>query len=103
MQPVLPGLRHQRRPSPRDLRTTTRGANRSLLVLVPNQRPAERLAPEVADLLRPFARHRSDEATLSEEVITGLDDAELIAFGVGEHHVLLLRQLTDIDVSTTEL
>src|SRR5450631_3740971 len=53
MQPVLPGLRHQRRTAPRDLRTAARRADRGLFVLVPDQRPAQRLAPEVPDRLRP--------------------------------------------------
>ena len=52
MQPVLPGLRRHRRTAPRDLRTAGRRLDRGLLVLVPDQRPAQRLAPEVPDLLR---------------------------------------------------
>ena len=55
VQPVLPGLRRHRRPAPGDLRTAVRRADRGLLVLVPDQRPAQRLAPEVPDLLRAVA------------------------------------------------
>src|SRR5260221_124153 len=62
MQPVLPGLRHQRRTAPGDLRAAARRADRGLLVLIPDQRPAQRLAPEVPGLLRTVARERSDES-----------------------------------------
>jgi hypothetical protein len=58
-----------------------RRADRGLLVLVPDQRPAQRLAPEVPDLLRAVARQRSDEAAVGQEVVARLDDVELIAFG----------------------
>jgi hypothetical protein len=81
MQPVLPGLRLQWRTAPRDLRTAARRADRGLLVLVPDQRPAQRCAPEVSDVVRTVARKRSDESAVSKEVVARLDDAELIAFG----------------------
>ena len=83
MQPVLPGLRHQRRTTPGDLRTAVRRANRGLLVLIPHQRPAQRLAPEVPGLLRTVARKRADESAVGEEVVARLDDAELVAFALG--------------------
>ena len=51
MLPVLPGLRRQRRTAPADLRATERRANRGLLILIPHQRPAQRLTPEVPNLL----------------------------------------------------
>src|SRR5215510_7294403 len=98
MQPVLPGLRHQWRTAPGDLRTAARRTNRGLLVLVPDQRPAQSFAPEVPDLLRAVARKRSDESAVGEEVVVGLDHAELVAFGVCEHNMSLLRALTDVDV-----
>src|SRR4051794_27648921 len=98
MQPVPPRLRPQRRTTPRDLRTAARRADRGLLVLVPDQRPAQRLAPEVPDLLRTVARDRSEESAVSKEVVGWFDDAELVALGVGEHDVPLLRALTDVDV-----
>ena len=102
MQPVLPGLRHHWRTAPGDLRTAARRADRGLLVLVPDQRPAQRFAPEVPDLLRTVARKRSDESAVGEEVVARLDDAELVAFGVGEHDMTLLRALTDVDVPGAE-
>src|SRR5258707_5572365 len=102
MQPVLPGLRHQWRTAPGDLRTAARRANRGLLVLIPDQRPAQRFAPEVPDLLRTVARKRPDESAVGEEVVVRLDDAELVAFGVCEHHMSLLRALTDVDVPGAE-
>jgi len=98
VQPVLPGLRHQWRTAPRDLRTAARRADRGLLVLVPDQRPSQRLAPEVPDPLRAIARQRPNESAVSKEVVARLDHAELVAFGVGEHHMTFLRALTDIDV-----
>jgi hypothetical protein len=41
-----------------------RRADRGLLALVPDQRPARRFAPEVPDLLRTVARNRSDESAV---------------------------------------
>src|SRR3954467_10899515 len=103
MQPILPGLRHQRRTAPGDLRTAVRRANRGLLVLVPDQRPAQRFAPEVPDLLRTVTRKRSDGPAVGEEGVVRLDDAELVAFGVCEHNMTLLRALTNVDVPGAEL
>src|SRR5260370_18729775 len=102
MQPVLPGLRHQWRTAPGDLRTTVRRANRGLLVLIPDQRPAQSLAPEVPDLLRTVAGKLCEEAAAGEEVVAWLDDAELIAFGVREHNMTLFRPLTEVDVPRAE-
>src|SRR6266498_4234428 len=102
MQPVLACFRPHWRTAPRDLRTAARRANRGLLVLVPDQRPAQRLAPEVPDFLRTVARKRPDESAVGEELVARLDDAELVAFGVGEHHMTFLRALTDVDVSGAE-
>src|SRR5262249_1876873 len=79
MQPVLAGLRrHGRRTAPRDLRTAGGRANRGLLILIPDQGPAQRLAPEVPNLLRAFAGKRPDESAVGEEVVIRLDDAEFV-------------------------
>src|SRR5918998_4969887 len=102
VQSVLSGLRHQRRTAPGDLRAAVRRADRGLLVLVPDQRPAQRVAPEVPDLLRAVARERSDEPAVGEEAVARLDDAELVALGVGQHHMAFLRALTDVDVPGAE-
>src|SRR5690348_6700921 len=93
VQPVLAGLRLHWWSAPGDLRTAVWGANRGLLVLIPHQRPAECVAPEVPDLLRPVARQRSDEAAVGQERVPRLDDAELVALGICEHHMSLLRAL----------
>src|SRR3954463_9176571 len=98
MQSVLSRLRHQGRTAPRDLRTAVRRADCGLLVLVPDQWPAQRVAPEVPDVLRTVTRQRSDESAVSKEVVARLDDTELVALGVGEHHMALLWPLTDVDV-----
>src|SRR5256885_12860209 len=90
VQSVLSGFRLQWRTAPGDLGTAVRRADRGLLVLVPDQRPAQRLAPEVPDLLRTVARERADESAVGGEVVARLDDAELIGFGVGEHHEVLV-------------
>src|SRR5215204_2074306 len=103
MQPVLSGLRVDWRPAPGHLRTAARRLDRRLLILVPDQRPAQRLAPEVADLLRAIAIDRTDESRVCEEVVVRLDDAELIAFGIGEHHVIFVRRLTDVNVPAAQL
>src|SRR5450755_3393406 len=50
MQSNLPGPRHQPRTVPGDLRTAPRRADRSLQTLIPDQRPAQRFAPEVPGL-----------------------------------------------------
>jgi divalent metal cation (Fe/Co/Zn/Cd) transporter len=50
MQSSLPGLRHQPRTVPGDLRAAMRRADRGLQTLIPDQRPAQRFAPEVPDL-----------------------------------------------------
>src|SRR5689334_20933445 len=55
MQPVLAGLRHQWRAAPGDLRAAVRCTDRGFLILIPDQRPAQRLAPEVPGLLRTVA------------------------------------------------
>src|SRR4051812_11794172 len=102
MHPVLPGLLANRRAAPGDLRTASWRLDRGLLVLVPDQRPAQRLAPEVAHLLRAVARERSDEATAGEEAVARLGDAELVAFGVCEYDVALFRALADVDVAGAE-
>src|SRR5262245_25821600 len=60
MQAVLARLRHQRWTTPRDLRTAVRRADRGLLVLIPDQRPPQRFAPEVPDFLRTVAGQRPD-------------------------------------------
>jgi hypothetical protein len=101
VQAVLPRLGEQRR-TPRDLRAAARRADRGLLVLVPHQRPAQRRGPEVSDPRRAVAGQRPDEPAVRQERVARLDHAELVALGVGEHHVALLRALTDVDVPGAE-
>ena len=92
MEPVLAELRHQRRPTPGDHRTGEVGrANRGLFVLIPDQRPSQRLAPEVADRPRAIAVDRSQTWACREEVVGRLDDAELVALGIGEHDMCRRR------------
>src|SRR5436190_1435502 len=73
VQPVPPHPRHQWRTAPRDLRSSMGRTDRGLLVLVPDQRLAERLAPEVAHLLRPVTGQGPDEPAVGEEVVARLD------------------------------
>src|SRR5580700_6286429 len=96
MHPVLAGLRLQRQTAPADLGSAVRRANRGLLVLIPHQRPPECLAPEVPDVPRSLARNLGKEAAAGEEAGARLDDAELVALGVGEHHMALLRALANV-------
>jgi hypothetical protein len=57
MEPVLGDLRHERRTTPGDHWTgAVGGADRGFFVLVPDQRPSERFAPEV---IRPPAYRRT--------------------------------------------
>src|SRR5690349_24853698 len=102
MQPLLPDLRHERRTTPGDLRPAVRRADSGLLILIPDQRPAQCLAPEVPGLLRTVARQRSDESAVGEELVVRPDDAELVALRVGEHDVILVRALADVDVPGAE-
>ena len=51
-QSDLPGLRRHPLTVPGDLRATPRRADRGLETLIPDQRPPQRLAPEVPDLPR---------------------------------------------------
>src|SRR5262245_16006954 len=101
--PVLAGLRRDGGTAPRHLRAALRRLDRGLLVLITHQRPAQRVMPAVADLLRPVARHRADEPGVGEEVVARLDDAELVALGVGEHHMQGIGTLPDVEVPATEL
>src|SRR5205085_7478554 len=74
MKPVLRGLRGERR-SPGDERTVAvRRADGGFLVLIPDQGPSERFAPEVPDRPRTVARDRSEPSAVSEEGVVRLDD-----------------------------
>ncbi len=104
MQPVLCGLRNERRAAPGDEGTSQVGrAYRGLLILIPYQRPSEYFAPEVTGLARAVAVDRAETSAVREEGITGLDDAELVALWVGEHHMSFVGVLTDVDMATAEL
>ena len=100
---VLAELRHQRRATPGDHGTGEIGrTNGGLFVLIPDQWPSKRLAPEVTDRPRAVAVDRSQTWATREEVVVGLDDAELVAFGVGEHDMPIVGVLTDVDVMRAE-
>src|SRR5450755_2265949 len=72
------------------------------MILVPDQGPAQRFAPEVPDLLRTVARNRADESAVGEEMVARLDHAELVLFGVGEHNMSGIRALANVDVARAE-
>jgi len=104
MEPVLRVLLGDGWTAPGDLGTgAVRRPDRGLLVLIPDQRPSERGAPEVPDLLRTIAVDRSDAWTVGEEVVGRLDDAELVALGVGEHDMFVVRALNGGDVAARGL
>src|SRR4051794_13988749 len=97
MQTVLADVRRHGRP-PRDERTAAvRRADRSFFVLVPEQRPSEHGTPEVADLWRTVACDRSQTTTTGEEPVARLDHAELVAFRIGEHDVLVGGPFTPLE------
>ena len=103
MKPVLRGLRGERR-SPGDERTgPVWRPDRGLFVLIPDQRPPERCAPEIPSVARTVASDRSEASAVGEEGVVRLDDAELVAFGVGKHDMRFVLALTDVDVAGTEL
>ena len=54
-------------PAPGDLRAAPRRLDRGLLVLVPDERPAERRAPEVAEPPEPLLEEAADPAGALEE------------------------------------
>ena len=102
VQSRLPGLGSHGWTTPRDLRAALGRLDRGLLVLVPDEGPAQRLAPEVSDGLGAVAGHFPHEPAAGQEAVARLDDAELVALGVGQHHVLLLGQLPDVKVVRAE-
>nr|BFE73680.1 hypothetical protein GCM10020092_069810 [Actinoplanes digitatis] len=57
----------------------------------------------MADLAGAVAGQRTEEPAARQEPVARLDDAELVALGVGEHDVLLVRQLPDVVVLPAEL
>ena len=76
-----------------------RRTDRGFLVSIPDQRPSQRRAPEIPNLPRPHSTvDRSETPATGEELVLRLDDAELVAFGVGEHDMTLVWALTDEDV-----
>ena len=80
----------------------TRRLNGSLFVLVPDERPLEGVAPEQADLPVAVARHLAEKATASKELVSRLDHAELVAARVGQHDVVLVRELPDVEVAAAK-
>ena len=89
--------------APRDLGATVRGLDRGLLVLVPHQRPAQRLGPEEPDLPGAVAGELAEAAAAGQEGVAGLDHAELVALGIGQHDVSLFRELSDVEMAGAEL
>ena len=89
--------------TPGDQRTgSVRRADRRLFVLVPDQRPTEHGTPEEADLSGAVAGDRSETSAAGEEPVPRLDQAELVALGIGEHDMGLVRPLADVDVAGAE-
>ena len=101
--PVPALLRCERWAAPGDLRAAGRGLDRGLLVLVPDERPAERLRPEVADLSAAVTGNLAEEAAPGQEPVARLDHAEGVALRIGEHDVAFVWQLPDIEMVRPEL
>src|SRR5690606_21252694 len=79
MQPVLADLGDVGPATPGDERTAAvRGADRRLLALVPDQRPAQCVAPEAPDLARAVTGQRAHPPAAREEGVPGFDQAELV-------------------------
>jgi hypothetical protein len=55
------------------------------------------------NLLALVPRSHTDMVAAGEEVVARPDQAELVAFGVGEHDVALVGRLPDVDVPTAQL
>jgi len=71
-------------------------------VLIPDQRPSERFGEEAPEGPRAVTVDRPKARTAGEEAVVGLDDAELVALGIGEHDMGVVGVLTDVDVSRTD-
>ena len=103
VHPVARSPLVERRPAPGDLEPTLRRRDRGLAVLVVHQRPVERRRPEDPDLARPVGGDLAEEARAGQPVVGLLDHAELVALRVGQHDVVLVRQLPDVEVGRAEL
>ena len=104
VQPVLPGLRRARGGPPQVIFGPPCGDRIAVSSSwsQTNGQPSASLQ-KYPTSLRPVARDRADEPAVGEEAVARLDDAELVALGVGEHDVPLLGALTDVDVPGAEL
>ncbi len=97
METVLAGLVHHRRSTPLDDRTSAVGCtDRRLVVLVPDQRPTEYLAPELADLACAVGIDRPETRAAGKEVAVRRNDAELVSLGIGEHDMTFFLPLADV-------
>ena len=104
VEPLDPESGHERRSAPGDLRSGSVGRlDCSFLILIPDQRPLERGAPETAECVGAVAVHRAEPWAAGQEAAVRIDDAELVAFRVGEHDVGVGRVLTDVDVCRTQV
>jgi len=67
------------------------------------RRPAQRLGPDEPDLPGAVAGELAEKAAAGQERAAGLDHAELIALGIGQHDVPLVCELADVKVVGAEL
>src|SRR3954471_24447051 len=66
-------------PAPGDLGATERRLNRGLLVLIPYQRPVQRVAPEQADVASSVAGDLAEIARSGQEAVARPDHAECVS------------------------
>jgi hypothetical protein len=77
-------------------------ADRDVPILVVDDRPSRRRAPEVAsNRLGRLEDDGPDEAGVRQELSTD-HDAELVAFEVGEDYVVRVFGLSDVDASRAQ-
>src|SRR5690606_16177290 len=80
---------------PGDLRAAGRRLDSRLDAPIPHERPAEDVPPEVARFAGSFAGDFAEVAGSVKEIGVLLDDADLVAAGVGHHDAALRRVLAD--------
>src|SRR3954451_5643477 len=100
--PVPRTLRCERGTAPGELGAAVGRLDGGLLVLVPDERPAQGVPPEQPHLPAAVAGDLAEVARAGEPLVAGLDDAERVALRVLENDVALLRTLADVEVPGAE-
>lgn len=102
VEAVLSTRHYPGRPERDEGPSAIRSPNGNIAILVVDHRPSDRLPPEVAGhWIGGLEDDGSDVVGVGEELSTD-DDAELVAFGVGQHDVFGIWTLPDVDALGAE-